>query len=91
MSKLKLDRLINLNVKKNETLTIPKGEFWRGRVYGINSAIMLNVNEQEIIKSDPKLECVEGAIIKVAVSGNSSWVDAEVAIQGTAFKVVENV
>lgn len=89
MAKLKFERLINLDVKSGENLTVPKGELWKGRVYGISSITSVSVNNAKLIESDPTFQCVENAIIKVEPFNSGS--NSTVTIQGIAFKVVENV
>lgn len=89
MAKLKFDRLINLDVKSGENLTVPKGELWKGRVYGISSVTSFSVNNSKLVESDPVFQCVGGAIIRVTPFNSDS--SATATIQGISFKVVENV
>lgn len=88
MSKLKFDRLLNLKVESGEVTIVPKGELWRGRVYGVNSISAFNVNGESMSESNNSLSCVEGAVLS-AYAGHTS--SASVTLQGIAFKVVENV
>ena len=83
MNKLKFDRLVNTSIAKGETMTIPKGEFWKGRIYGINAYAKLAVNGETVNESIPILSCVEGAVMEM--------IESKATIQCIAFKVVENV
>lgn len=84
MNKLKFDRLINLKLQNRESIKVPKGELWRGSVYGIKSTDSLNVNEVSMRESNNSLNCVEEAVLRWSGSSGAT-------IQGIAFKVVENV
>lgn len=88
MAKLKFDRLINVIVTNNEKLTVPKGELWKGRVYGIGGETSASINNYFFIdKSLPELTCVEDATIEAGTYKSSGVV--KITIQGIAFKVVE--
>ena len=88
MSKLKFDRLLNLKIESGEATIVPKGELWRGRVYGVSSISSFKVNGESMNESNNVINCVEGAGLS-AYSGHTSGVS--VTLQGIAFKVVENV
>ncbi len=87
MSKLKFDRLVSFKLKKDESITVPKGELWRGKLFGININTKAYVNKQEVLNVDPYITCVEDAFISCGRDGY----DPTIILQGIAFKVVENV
>lgn len=82
MARLKLDRLVNLNLKSDQILKIPQGEIWKISVYQeLNSQFKINntIPGYEIVQNG---FVVEGTEIKRA-KGNYG------TIQGIAFKVVQ--
>lgn len=83
MNKLNFDRLINMSIAKGETITIPKGEFWKGRAYGVSSYAVLSINGESVKEPIPIINCTEGAVMKTR--------ESSATIQCIAFKVVENV
>lgn len=89
MSKLKFDRLIDLNIRSSEIAQVPEGELWKGRFYGIDSITDVTVNGEKVEGSNPDVICVAGASIRVRPFNNIDT--ASLVLQGIAFKVVENV
>ena len=87
MSKLKFDRLLNFTIKKGESVKVPKGELWRGRMFGLQSGVTAHVNDSSVSHDSPEITCVEDASVRC---GESQYTK-QVILQGIAFKVVENV
>lgn len=87
MSKLKFDRLLNFTIKKGESVKVPKGELWRGRMFGLQSGVDAYVNDSTVSEGSPEIICVEDTSIRCG----SSQYTKQVILQGIAFKAVENV
>lgn len=89
MSKLKFDRLLDLKFNDEEKVRIPKGELWKGRIYGSNANIHAFVNDEKVLENEHTITGVENAEIAVFMQNMPSH--CKLIIQGIAFKVVENV
>lgn len=87
MSKLKFNRLVSFKLKKDEDVTVPKGELWRGHIFGTNVNTKAFVNNQQVQEKDTNITCIEDAFIRCGRDGY----DPTIIFQGIAFKVVENV
>lgn len=87
MSKLKFDRLISFTIKKNESIKVPKGELWKGKIFGTNINTKAFVNGNQVPDTDLSITCVEDAFVSCGRDGY----DPKIVLQGIAFKVVENV
>lgn len=92
MSKLKFDRLLNFTIKKGESVKVPKGELWRGKMFGLQAGVNAYLNDSNVSSNNsgttcPEITCVEDASIRC---GESQYTK-QVILQGVVFKVVENV
>lgn len=80
--RLKLDRLINIKLKRNETITVPNGELWKVTMY-------MSPNNTFKIEGNP-LGYDPNALTGLVSAGTTiTGYEGAPTIKGIAFKVVK--